>query len=238
LLYINLTEYSIRVADIAENIKMLGRMLPGSVSVVAVSKTRSHEEVLLAYKAGQRVFGENRVQELIAKKKLLPDDIRWHLIGHLQSNKVKQTVPEVAVIESVDSIRLLKEISDEALKRDLVIDCLLQVHIATEETKFGFDPAEIEREDWRAVTGALKGIRVCGLMGMASFTDSSEMVRAEFRMLTSLFRATRERCFIDKPYFREISMGMSGDWNIAVEEGSTMIRVGTLIFGERTNKTI
>jgi len=226
------------VADIAENIKMLGRILPGSVSVVAVSKTRSHEEVLLAYKAGQRVFGENRVQELISKKKLLPDDIRWHLIGHLQSNKVKQTVPEVAVIESVDSIRLLKEISDEALKRDLVIDCLLQVHIATEETKFGFDPAEIEREDWRAVTGALKGIRVCGLMGMASFTDSSEMVRAEFRMLTALFRATRERCFIDKPYFREISMGMSGDWNIAVEEGSTMIRVGTLIFGERTNKTI
>jgi pyridoxal phosphate enzyme (YggS family) len=233
-----LTEYSITVADIAENIKMLGRMLPGSVSVVAVSKTRSHEEVLLAYNAGQRIFGENRVHELLSKKKLLPADIKWHLIGHLQSNKVKQAVPEVAVIESVDSLRLLQEISDEALKRNLVTDCLLQVHIAAEETKFGFDPAEIEREDWRAITGDLKGVRVCGLMGMASFTDNSERVRDEFRILTALFKATRERCFTDKPFFREISMGMSGDWKIAVEEGSTMIRVGTLIFGERINKTI
>jgi len=226
------------VGDIAENIKLLGRILPEGVSVVAVSKTRSREEVLLAYNAGQRVFGENRVQELLSKKKLLPPDIRWHLIGHLQSNKVKQVVPEIAVIESVDSLRLLNEISEEALKRDLVMDCLLQVHIAAEETKFGFDPAEIEREDWSSVTGALKGVRVCGLMGMASFTDDNARVREEFKMLTALFRATRERCFIDKPFFREISMGMSGDWNIAVEEGSTMIRVGTLIFGERTNKTI
>ncbi len=224
------------MADIAENIKMLGRILPGSVSVVAVSKTRSHEEVLLAYNAGQRIFGENRVQELLSKKKLLPDDIRWHLIGHLQSNKVKQVVPAVAVIESVDSIRLLKEISNEALKRNLVTDCLLQVHIADEETKFGFDPAEIEREDWRAIAGTLKGVRVCGLMGMASFTDDSQIVRAEFSMLTALFKNTRERCFSDKPCFSEISMGMSGDWKIAVEEGSTMIRVGTLIFGERTIK--
>ncbi|HSO76951.1 MAG TPA: YggS family pyridoxal phosphate-dependent enzyme [Bacteroidales bacterium] len=226
------------MADIAENIKMLGSMLPESVSVVAVSKTRSHEEVLLAYKAGQRVFGENRVQELLSKKKLLPEDIRWHLIGHLQSNKVKQAVAEVAVIESVDSIKLLQAISDEALNRNIVTDCLLQVHIAAEETKFGFDPAEIQREDWRTVTGTLRGVRVCGLMGMASFTDNSEIVRNEFRTLTALFKETRERCFIDKPFFREISMGMSGDWKIAVEEGSTMIRVGTLIFGERTNKIL
>lgn len=224
------------MADIAENIRMLGSLLPAGVTVVAVSKTRSPEEVLLAYNAGQRVFGENRVQELLSKKKLLPADIHWHLIGHLQSNKVKQVVPEVAVIESVDSIRLLKEISDEALKRNLVADCLLQVHIAAEETKFGFDPAEIEREDWRAVTATLKGVRVCGLMGMASFTDNSDRVRAEFRMLAALFKATRERCFSDRPCFRNISMGMSGDWKIAIEEGSTMIRVGTLIFGERTNK--
>ena len=215
---------------------MLDSMLPGSVSVVAVSKTRSAEEVLLAYNAGQRVFGENRVQELLSKKKLLPSDIRWHLIGHLQSNKVKQAVPEVAFIESVDSIRLLKEISEEAIKRGLVVDCLLQVHIGTEETKFGFDPAEIEREDWSTVTGSLDGVRVCGLMGMASFTDNTERVRTEFRVLTKLFRSVRDRCFSDKPFFREISMGMSGDWKIAVEEGSTMIRVGTLIFGERTQK--
>lgn len=215
---------------------MLDSMLPGSVSVVAVSKTRSAEEVLLAYNAGQRVFGENRVQELLSKKKLLPSDIRWHLIGHLQSNKVKQAVPEVAFIESVDSIRLLKEISEEAIKRGLVMDCLLQVHIGTEETKFGFDPAEIEREDWSTVTGSLDGVRVCGLMGMASFTDNTERVRTEFRVLTKLFRSVRDRCFSDKPFFREISMGMSADWKIAVEEGSTMIRVGTLIFGERTQK--
>lgn len=231
-----MTEYWIALADIAENIKMLDSMLPGSVSVVAVSKTRSAEEVLLAYNAGQRVFGENRVQELLSKKKLLPSDIRWHLIGHLQSNKVKQAVPDVAFIESVDSIRLLKEISEEAIKRGLVVDCLLQVHIGTEETKFGFDPAEIEREDWSTVTGSLDGVRVCGLMGMASFTDNTERVRTEFRVLTKLFSSVRDRCFSDKPFFREISMGMSGDWKIAVEEGSTIIRVGTLIFGERTQK--
>lgn len=218
---------------ISDNIKKLGLILPENVSVVAVSKTRSSEEVLLAYKAGQRVFGENRVQELISKKKLLPEDIRWHLIGHLQSNKVKQIVSEVAVIESVDSIRLLSAISDEALKNGLSVDCLLQVHISTEETKFGFLNFEIEKENWTAVAESLPGIRICGLMGMASFTDDSERIRTEFRSLTALFRSTRDRCFKDKPCFREISMGMSGDWKIAVEEGSTIIRVGTLIFGER-----
>lgn len=224
------------MADISDNIKMLGSMLPEHVSVVAVSKTRSPEEVLAAYNSGQRVFGENRVQELITKKKLLPEDIRWHLIGHLQTNKVKQVVPEVSVIESVDSIKLLSVISDEAVKNGRVIDCLLQVHIAAEETKFGFDFAEISGEDWSVVTESLPGVRVCGLMGMASFTDDSERVRSEFRSLAALFSSTRERCFREKPFFREISMGMSGDWKIAVEEGSTMIRVGTLIFGERIKK--
>ena len=211
-------------------------MLPRHVSVVAVSKTRSHEEVLEAYKAGQRVFGENRVQELLAKRSLLPDDIQWHIIGHLQTNKVRQVVQAVAMIESVDTLRLISVISEEALKADIVANCLLQVHIATEETKYGFDFEEIEKEDWTAVAESLPGVRICGLMGMASFTDDNEKVRSEFRSLNSLFNSLRQRCFADKPYFRELSMGMSGDWETAVEEGSTMIRVGTLIFGERIKK--
>jgi pyridoxal phosphate enzyme (YggS family) len=211
-------------------------MVPGHVSVVAVSKTRSHEEVLEAYKAGQRVFGENRVQELLAKRSLLPDDIQWHLIGHLQTNKVRQAVQTVAVIESVDTLRLLSVIGEEALKAGIVANCLLQVHIATEETKYGFDFEEIEKEDWTAVAESLPGVRICGLMGMASFTDDNDKVRSEFRSLNSLFKSLRQRCFADKPYFTDLSMGMSGDWKTAVEEGSTMIRVGTLIFGERIKK--
>jgi len=224
------------VGDIAGNIIRLENMVPGHVSLVAVSKTRSNEEVLEAYKAGQRVFGENRVQELIAKRSLLPDDIQWHLIGHLQTNKVRQVVQAVAMIESVDTLRLLSVIGEEALKADIVVNCLLQVHIATEETKYGFDFEEIEKEDWTAVAKSLPGVRICGLMGMASFTDDNDKVRSEFRSLNSLFKSLRQRCFADKTYFTELSMGMSGDWKTAVEEGSTMIRVGTLIFGERIKK--
>lgn len=224
------------MGDIADNIIRLENMVPGHVSVVAVSKTRSHEEVLEAYKAGQRVFGENRVQELLAKRSLLPDDIQWHLIGHLQTNKVRQVVQAVAMIESVDTLRLLSVIGEEALKADIVANCLLQVHIATEETKYGFDFEEIEKEDWTAVAKSLPGVRICGLMGMASFTDDNDKVRSEFRSLNSLFKSLRQRCFADKTYFTELSMGMSGDWKTAVEEGSTMIRVGTLIFGERIKK--
>ncbi|MBE0668743.1 MAG: YggS family pyridoxal phosphate-dependent enzyme, partial [Bacteroidales bacterium] len=157
------------MGDIAGNIIRLENMVPGHVSLVAVSKTRSNDEVLEAYKAGQRVFGENRVQELIAKRSLLPDDIQWHLIGHLQTNKVRQVVQAVAMIESVDTLRLLSVIGEEALKADIVVNCLLQVHIATEETKYGFDFEEIEKEDWTAVAKSLPGVRICGLMGMASF---------------------------------------------------------------------
>jgi pyridoxal phosphate enzyme (YggS family) len=219
--------------SISDNISSLVRDLPGNVKIVAVSKTRSPEEVLEAFNAGLHTFGENRVQELASKKAMLPEGINWHLIGHLQSNKVKQAVAVASMIESVDSIRLLGMIDSEAGRQEKIIDCLLQVHIAPEETKTGFSIKEIEETDWATVGGSFSGVRICGLMGIASFTDDRDRVRSEFRSLARLFADTRQRCFSTSSSFKEISMGMSGDWRIAVEEGSTIIRVGTLIFGER-----
>lgn len=222
--------------SIAENIRKLKEELPEHITVVAVTKTRSTGEALEAYNAGLRIFGENRVQEMINKKPLLPGDISWHLIGHLQSNKVRQAVAAATMIESVDTLRLLRLIDAEALAQGKTVDCLLQVYIASEETKSGFAPEEIEQTDWAGVAASLKAVRICGLMGMATFTDDIEQVRAEFRNLAGIFRKMRDLHFRGTSYFREISMGMSGDWQIAVEEGSTMIRVGTLIFGERIKK--
>jgi PLP dependent protein len=222
--------------SITRNIEALVKELPANVSIVAVSKTRSPEEVFEAFNAGIRTFGENRVQELVLKKEALPGDISWHLIGHLQSNKVKQAVASTSMIESVDSVRLLAMIDSEGSRQNKVIDCLLQVHIALEETKSGFSIKEIEDTDWAAIAASFKNLRVCGLMGIASFTDNMVQVRSEFRSLSRLFRDTRSRCFSSDPWFNQLSMGMSGDWRIAVEEGSTMIRVGTLIFGERIKK--
>lgn len=219
--------------SIAENIRKLKEELPEHITVVAVTKTRSTGEALEAYNAGLRIFGENRVQEMINKKPLLPGDISWHLIGHLQSNKVRQAVAAATMIESVDTLRLLRLIDAEALAQGKTVDCLLQVYIASEETKSGFAPEEIEQTDWAGVAASLKAVRICGLMGMATFTDDIEQVRAEFRNLAGIFRKMRDLHFRGISYFREISMGMSGDWRIAAEEGSTMIRIGTLIFGER-----
>ena len=224
------------MSRIAGSIEKLNASLPHGVTVVAVTKTRTPAEAQEAYDAGLRVFGENRVQELASKKSLLPADISWHLIGHLQSNKVRQAVAAASVIESVDTLRLLRMIDTEATEQGRIIDCLLQVHIASEETKSGFSVSEAEETDWKEVAGAMKAVRVCGLMGMATFTDDREKVRAEFRRLHDLFGLMKERHFSDSIHFREISMGMSGDWQVAIEEGSTMIRVGTLIFGERLNK--
>jgi len=221
------------MSSITRNITALARDLPGNVSIVAVSKTRTPEEVLEAYNAGLHTFGENRVQELVFKKSVLPEAINWHLIGHLQSNKVKQAVAAASMIESVDSLRILWMIDNEAGRQKKTIDCLLQVHIALEETKSGFSITEIEETDWATIAGSLSGVRICGLMGIASLTDNADEVRSEFRSLARLFRETRLRCFSTSGWFKEISMGMSGDWRIAVEEGSTLIRVGTLIFGER-----
>jgi pyridoxal phosphate enzyme (YggS family) len=224
------------MSGIEGNIEELLRQLPLDVKVVAVTKTRTAGEAMQAYRAGLRIFGENRVQELADKKKLLPEDIRWHLIGHLQTNKVRQAVANATMIESVDSIRLLGKIDTEALKLGKEIDCLLQFHIAAEETKSGFNLAEAESIDWQSVAASLGAVRICGVMGMATFTEDEEKVRKEFKTLVLTFNRLREKHFLGKVCFREISMGMTGDWRIAVEEGSTMIRVGTLIFGERINQ--
>lgn len=224
------------MSDITENIKILKNQLPPSVRLVAVSKTRPERDILEAYNAGQRIFGENRVQEILRKKDQLPGDIEWHLIGHLQTNKVKAIVPFVSMIHSVDSYRLLSSINSESSKSGKVTDCLLQVHIADEETKSGFLPEELLEELDSHDLQELNNVRICGLMGMATFTDDSDKVRNEFRSLAGFFNKLRTEYFHDRPYFTEISMGMSGDYEIAVEEGSTMIRVGSLIFGERIKK--
>ncbi len=221
------------MTDIASNIIFLKQQIPASVKVVAVSKTKSAGEILEAYNTGHRIFAENRVQELISKKNNLPEDIEWHFIGHLQTNKVKLVVAVASMIESVDSFKLLKVISGEAMKCGRIIDCLLQFHIAREETKSGFSLAEAEEmlrtEEFRQ----LQEVRVCGVMGMATFTDDSALVRNEFRSLSDYFNRLKKAYFSDQPSFKEISMGMSGDFRIAVEEGSTMIRIGSIIFGSR-----
>jgi len=197
-------------------------------TLVAVSKKKSVEEIKALYDLGQRDFGENYVQELLQKQPLLPDDIRWHFIGHLQRNKVKSILPFCTLIQGVDRLELLEEINKQASKLERVVDCLLQVHIATEESKFGFDSAELS-----AVLPALSGyshVRVVGLMGMASFTENLSQVSAEFRLLKKLFDQYRSYFLIPDPF---LSMGMSGDYKIALQEGSTMIRIGSLLFGAR-----
>jgi pyridoxal phosphate enzyme (YggS family) len=202
----------------------------GSVTLVAVSKTKPNEDIQALYELGQRDFGENYVQELVDKQAVLPNDIRWHFIGHLQSNKVKYIAPFVHLIHGVDSLKLLKEINKQAAKFGRVIDCLLQVHIAQEETKFGMDEKELEETFFS--TGDLSNVRVCGLMGMASFSEDMDKVRAEFRNLRMLFDKAREWAVVGNE-FAILSMGMSGDYTMAVEEGSTMVRIGSLLFGAR-----
>lgn len=206
----------------------------GNVTLIAVSKTHPPGRILDLYHQGQRIFGENKVQEMVAKYETLPKDIEWHLIGHLQTNKVKYIAPFVRMIHSVDSLRLLQEIEKQAHKAGRVIDCLLQFHIAEEETKFGLDEQEarslLESPEYRAMSA----VRICGVMGMASFTEDVPRIRAEFRHLRGIFQTLKATYFADAPWFKEISMGMSGDWSVAVEEGSTMVRIGSLIFGDRT----
>ncbi|MCF8247096.1 MAG: YggS family pyridoxal phosphate-dependent enzyme [Saprospiraceae bacterium] len=213
--------------------KILQQLAPTHTKLIAVSKTHPPERVLELYHQGQRIFGENRVQELTAKYEALPKDIEWHLIGHLQTNKVKYIAPFVACIESVDSGKLLEEINKQAAKHERVIDCLLQFHVAEEETKFGLDEAEaaelLQSPDFQA----LKNVRITGVMGMATFTDNQVQVRREFRHLKQIFEDLKARFFQNQPSFKEISIGMSGDYEMAVEEGSTMVRVGTLLFGAR-----
>jgi pyridoxal phosphate enzyme (YggS family) len=221
------------MSDIGSNISLLKQQLLSSVRLVAVSKTRPAGEILEAYNAGQRLFGENRVQELLAKKDLLPNDIEWHLIGHLQSNKVNYIVPFISMIQSVDSYKLLRIINSVAEKIERITDCLLQIHIATEETKFGFSIEEIYEMADSQDFYTLRNVRICGVMGMATFTSDSDLVVKEFRYLKDCFNSLKNRCFELNSHFREISMGMSGDFGIAINEGSTIVRIGSLIFGPR-----
>jgi len=221
------------MSDIAGNIISLKRQIPSSVKLVAVSKTKPAADILKAYNSGHKIFGENRVQELLQKRDLLPSDIEWHLIGHLQSNKVKYIVPFVSMIQSVDTFRLLKIINTEALKINRIVNCLLQFHISDEETKFGFSMGEVIEMAESEEFGQLKSVKICGVMGMATFTQDMIKVRKEFRYLADCFKALKEKFFSGELSFKEISMGMSGDFRIAIEEGSTLIRIGSIIFGER-----
>jgi hypothetical protein len=219
--------------NIYNNIIKFRQNLPGECKLIAVSKTQPIEKIEEAYGAGQRVFGENKVQELVPKHQALPKDIEWHMIGHLQSNKVRQIVSFVHLIHSVDSTKLLEEINKQATKAGTVVSCLLQVHIAEEETKFGFSEEEINHLFSSRIFAGMAHIRIVGLMGMATFTDNKEQVRKEFRSLKALFETLRKNQLPPQVEMKELSMGMSSDYAIALEEGSTMIRVGTAIFGER-----
>lgn len=213
----------------------LVQSLPEGIQLVAVSKTYPPEAIMQLYQLGQRSFGENRVQELLTKRSLLPDDIHWHLIGHLQTNKVKQVAPFVHLIHGVDSMRLAREINKEAARCQRTIPILLQVHIALEETKFGFAPAELMNA--LPELSALPDVELWGLMGMATFTEDTQRVRTEFRSLKTLFDTIGNTYGEKLPSFRHLSMGMSSDYPVAIEEGATIVRVGSLLFGKREYNT-
>ena len=219
--------------SVKANIDTLRESVPPKVKIVAVSKFHSNNEILEAYNDGQLLFGESRVQELAAKQPALPADIEWHFVGSLQRNKVKFIAPFVHLIHSLDNERLMLEIEKQAAANNRKIACLLQLHVADEETKSGFSPDECRRflaeGNWRDCSH----VQLAGVMGMATYTDDLEQVRSEFRLIKSLFDEFKQQYFADDENFKEVSMGMSGDYGIAIEEGATIIRVGTLIFGER-----
>lgn len=219
--------------SIVENLNQIRESIPDHVKIVAVSKTQPSSSILEAYHSGQRIFGESRPQELLKKYEELPKDIQWHQIGHLQTNKVKYIAPFVSLIHSVDSFELLKMINREAKKNNRVIDCLIQMRIAQEDTKFGFSRLEAEQLFQSYEYPKLENVRICGVMGMASYVDDEEQIRDEFNFLVSLFKELKIFFFMHNDYFSEVSMGMSGDYMIAIEEGSTMVRIGSSIFGER-----
>lgn len=218
---------------IAERLLELRTEIPADVQLIAVSKTKPASAVLEAYQAGQRAFGENKVQEMVDKYDQLPKDIQWHLIGHLQTNKVKYIAPFVHLVHAVDSLKLLQEIDKQAKKHDRVIPCLLQFHIANEETKFGLDFSEAEELLQSREFVELQNVQIAGLMGMATFTDDEEQIRDEFRNLNNFFQVIKSHYFKFNPEFKHLSMGMSGDYRIAIEEGSTMVRIGSTLFGSR-----
>jgi pyridoxal phosphate enzyme (YggS family) len=219
--------------SIAENIDRIKANLPDNVRLVAVSKTKPAELLLEAYNHGQRAFGENKVQELVWKYETLPKDIEWHFIGHLQSNKIKYIAPFVHLIHGVDSFKLLKTIDTEAKKVGRIIPCLFQFHIAEEETKFGLSMEEVVELLNSDEYKLMENVQVSGVMGMATYTDDENQIRKEFACLKAYFEKLKSDYFTGNELFKDISMGMSGDYLIAIEEGSTMVRIGSTIFGER-----
>lgn len=219
--------------NISDNIREVRAEIPSGVELVAVSKFHPSEAVMEAYCVGQRCFGESRVQELLEKEKELPQDIRWHFIGHLQTNKVKQLIGKTSLIESVDSERLLRLIDKESEKAGIVTNVLMQVHVAKEETKFGFYPEELLQFFTDRGFETLTNTHICGIMGMASNTDDLIRVREDFRNIADVFNRIANDSTLGLRGFDKLSMGMSGDWQIAVEEGANIVRIGTRIFGER-----
>ena len=218
---------------IEQQIEQINREIPPQVQLIAVSKTKANSAILSAYNVGQRHFGENKVQELCDKWESLPKDIHWHIIGHLQTNKVKYIAPFIHLIHAVDSIKLLIEIDKQAKKHDRIISCLLQFHIAKEETKFGLSYSEATEILETSAYSSLENITIIGVMGMASFVKDEKQIVTEFNELADIFKKLKETFFKNNDSFKEISMGMSGDYPLAIEAGSTMIRVGSTIFGSR-----
>lgn len=219
--------------SVRSNIEIIRKHIPANVELICVSKFHTNEVIMEAYDAGERVFGESKAQELTAKYESLPKDIRWHFIGHLQSNKVKYIIPFVYLIHAVDSLKLLTQINKEAEKVNRIVDCLLQVHIAEEDTKFGFSPKELMEMLFEGKWAELKHVRIRGLMGMATFTDNEEQIRTEMHGLKAISDRVCLDFFSHLDYFNQLSMGMSEDYQIAIQEGSTMVRIGSSIFGER-----
>jgi len=218
---------------VVENLNGVKSRLPGGVILVAVSKTKPDEMILEAYRAGHLDFGENKVQDLVAKQERLPGDIRWHMIGHLQSNKVKYLATFVHMIHGVDSLKLLEVVNREAAKHSRTIDCLLQLRIAEEETKYGLTRDEVYDLVNSEAFSEMQNIRIRGLMGMATYTENREQIRGEFQLLNLIFDEMKASVFTGEEHFDQRSFGMSGDYELAVEEGSTMVRIGSLIFGQR-----
>jgi hypothetical protein len=219
--------------SVQQNIEEIRKHIPTHVRLVCVSKFHPNETLMEAYVCGERIFGESKVQELCGKYETLPKDISWHYIGHLQTNKIKFIVHFVELIHGVDSFKLLEEINKQALKAGKIVNCLLQVHIAKEETKFGFSNEELIETLSEGKWKELSGIRICGLMGMATYTENRDQIRNEFKGLKVLLDQVKEQYFNNEPSFRELSMGMSDDYQIAIEEGSTLVRIGSSIFGQR-----
>ena len=218
---------------IQNNLTAFRNKIPPEIKLIAVSKTKPVEIIHEAYIAGQRIFGENKVQELVDKQAQLPKDIEWHYIGHLQRNKVKFLAPFVSLIHAIDSFRLLTEVNKHGIKNNRVIKCLLQFHIAMESTKFGLNYNEAVELMENDIYKTFKNVEIVGVMGMATFTENKERIRSEFKLLRSYFERLKKDYFMNSQSFKEIYMGMSDDYQIAIEEGSTMIRVGTKIFGKR-----